>query len=711
MMRFAWVTMASAVLLAGCGGGLSSPDFKGDLVGFDILFPNSNTAGAQARAAPGTTFQFSAVGLYSLPPGTAASATTVSCPSASDPSRVCRPGEIDGVTWSIDPTGTVNGQPLATINSDGLATALRRGYAQVRARASGFPDATQQLIVNGPVVQGIAVTVVNAKYGTTFPASPTPSVPTGRSFALTGTATCDRGFAGGDATGDGPVAASTSNCVNGANANYQFNWSLGDTTSANAAEFSPASGIAKSILAKTKLFGPLEIVARITNEEGQVIQQATALNAGTRVLDDIVVSSDPSQAQPVPVVIGTKTRFIARGLFSDGNIDDIRSTDLKSGLVWSKDASAVGDIQIENPTGTSPNAAVLVSGVTVGITGLTAKSTNTETNVPNKPDGLELEDRVTVDVKTFGLLRLVDICPFESLGTECRQNVQLPLNTTTKFKARGFFQDSPNTPRDIDPTKIPLTWSKTVTASSGDVTVVSSGGVTTGEFTATKLGTVTLNVAISDPLVEPAANPRQASAGATVIEALCRDQLLTTNGATAAGSSNNVSNLGNVIDSAPDTFGQITVTQPGALPITGGDVESASFRRDGTVVSPAVAGTSVGFLVSYAATFNPEQLITIQTLDAQGNIVQGNDEDDGAQLRVAASDTGVSRNVGSTPTRLFAVKASATMPFTGLRIRVRPPEAEDFPTDPTQLLAFLASLAGGDDFNVQVWAACADFGN
>lgn len=693
MMRFAWVTMASAVLLAGCGGGLSSPDFKGDLVGFDIVYPNSTSQTAQARTAPGTTFQFSAIGLYSLPPGTSATTpNTRPCPSTSDPSRVCRQGEISGVTWSVDPTGTVNGQPLATINGDGLATALRRGYAQVRARAAGFPDVTEQLIVNGPVVQGINMTVANAKYGTTFPSSPTPSVPTGRSFALTGTATCDRGFSGGEATGDGPVSASTSNCVNGANASYQFSWSLGDTTNPNAAEFSPASGIAKSILAKTKLFGPLEVVARITNEEGQVVQQSVALDAGIRVLDDIVVSADPAQAQPVPVVIGTKTRFIARGLFSDGNIDDIRSSDLKAALVWSKDASAVGDIQIENATGTSPNAAVLVSGVTVGVTGLTAKSTNTETNVPNKPDGLELEDRVTIDVKTFGLLRLVDVCPFDSVGAECRQNIQLPLNTTTKFKVRGNFQDSPNTPRDIDPTKIPVTWSKTVTPASGDVTVLSSGGVTSGEFTATKTGPVTINVGITDPMVEQAANPRTISTTVTVVEPVCRDQLLAGNGSVATGSSSNVTNTGNVTDSNQDNFALIRIT-----PTT--DTEELTVQRAATTVTPGATGIQVGFLITSDPEFNAGASSEIETLNASGAVVQ--------TLTVSATE------LSTLPMRdgktVIAAKANATQPFTGIRfVAEAPPFSTGSPLDALLVpLATLLSLGGSAD--VQVYAACADF--
>lgn len=714
MMRFAWVTMASAVLLAGCGGGLSSPDFKGDLVGFDIVYPNSTSPTAQARTAPGTTFQFSAVGLYSLPPGTSATTpNTRSCPSASDPSRVCRQGEINGVTWSVDPTGTVNGQPLATINADGLATGLRRGYAQVRARAAGFPDVTEQLIVNGPVIQAINVAVVNAKFGTTFTPPGVPKVPTGRSFALTGTASCDRGFTGGEATGDGPVAASPNNCVNGANASYQFNWSLGDTTNPGAGDFSPASGVGKSILLKTKQLGPFEALARFTNEEGVEVRTSVALEAGPRVLDDILVSSDPAQTAPVSVLLKAKTRFIARGLFSDGAVDVIRPGDLQTDtqLVWSEDASPVGDVTIEN-SAAAPNSAVLVTGVITGATGLIVKGFNNENEGKADPTGLELEDRIAVIVRSAGLRALADICPFVSSGTECLQNRQLPRGVDVKFKARGFFDDNPNTPRDIDPQQIPLVWSVTETPTGGRATAITTGTapniVTTGEIRGTAQGPVTINVELADDTVEPAATTREISTAATVVEALCADQFLTSNGATGAGSSAEVSNIGNVLDSNPDTPGVITVTGEGLL--LPGSEETMSIRRDATSVVPPVAGYNIGFLVSFDEEFvNPESIMSVQTLGADGAVIQGNAS---GQLAVTASNTGTNRVVGSGTRTVWAIKARATQPFAGIRLRVvGPASAPPSSPDPSALTALLDLLIGGGETDVQVWGACAQFTN
>lgn len=683
MNRFAWLLTAGAVLLTGCGGGVSSPDFQGQLVGVDILYPNSTASNPKAVVMPGSTLQFSAVGLYSAPPGTPSStAGVVPCPSASDSTRVCRQGSIDGVTWSLDSSSTGIAGPIATINATGLVSGLRRGTGTVRARVANLEDAVETVIVNGAVLRSIAITATDVKNNVTA-----TSVPTGRSFVLTGVATCESGYAGG--SGD-ELPNSNAPCTN---LDYQFSWALPATTDQATVEFLPTSRIGESIAVKTKKFGPFQIVASFVNEEGIRKEATIPLSATERVLDDIVVAADPVQAAPVPVVIGAQTRFVAKGVFSDGNTDDIREGDLKAStaLVWTQDASSVGKITIQNATG-SPNAAVLVSGDVVGITGLTAKGFNTETTPTG---GLPLEDRIGVDVKTFGLLGLVDICPFDSIGTECLQNRQLPIGSTTKFKVRGRFQDNPSVARDIDPTKISLTWSKTVTPSTGDVTVVSAGtpAVTTGEFVATRQGTVTLNVAISDVNVEPAANPRQISTTATVTEAVCRDQLLTSNGTSGTGSSNNVRNIGNAIDSNADSFATVSVTPP--LLLIGGE-ESLSLQRTATSVIPTPS-RSVGFILAPGADFNADASAQVETLDAAGNVVQ--------RLAVASSSL-PSRNGEA----VVAAKASATLPFTGLRLVASAPTSEPSGTPLDILLGPLFDLlTGGGSVDIHVYGACADF--
>jgi len=641
---------------------------------------------ATASVEPDNSVQFTAEGLYLADAG--ATGTEDCSGSATDAdTRVCSVGPAPaGLSWSVDPVSS--GTAIASINSSsGLASGLRRGLATVRARVTNLPEKTATLTVNGPVLSSVTISAVDAKNNVAA-----TTVPTGRSFVLTGVATCESGFPGGTgANAPNPSATCT-------NQDYQYSWSLPSTTDPATVEFTPTSATGESIAVKTKRFGSFQIIARYLNEEGLQKEATVSLNASERVLDDILVSADPVQAAPVPVIIGTKTRFIAKGVFSDGNTDDIRAGDLKTALVWTQDASAVGKVTIEQ-SATSPNAAVLVSGDTVGITGLTATSSNTETGIPGKPNGLELADRIGVEVKTFGLLGLVDICPFDSVGSECLQSPQLPLGTTTKFKVRGSFQDSPNVPRDIDPSKIGLTWSKTVTPSSGDVTVVSAGtpAVTTGEFTATKLGAVTLNVVIANPLVEQAAAPRQVSSGVTVIESLCRDQLLASNGTTSAVSSSNVTNAGNAIDSDANSFATMTLT-PGF--IIAGDDETVSYQRSGTVVVPPGAGLSVGFLVSYDPTLFPADTnATIQTLNAAGAVVQ--------DFAVSASQ------LTAQPTRngqtLAALKINVTMPFTGLRLTLTPPDAES-PAPPTNtpLDALLALLGGGGETDVNVYGTCAN---
>lgn len=646
---------------------------------------NYRVVPATATVEPAHSVQFSAEGLYLAADGATG---TEDCTGSvtDDDTRMCSVGPAPaGLSWSVDPVSA--GTAIASINSNsGLANGLRRGKATIRARVTNLPDKTAVLTVDGPVLRSVSISSVDAKNNVAA-----TTVPTGRSFVLTGVATCESGFSGGEPTN--PPATAT--CTN---QDYQYTWSLPSTTDPATVEFTPASAVGESIAVKTKRFGSFQIIARYLNEEGIQKEATITLNASERVLDDIIVSADPVQAAPVPVVIGTKTRFIAKGVFSDGNTSDIRAGDLKTALVWAADSSAVGKITIEQST-TSPNAAVLVSGDTVGITGLTASSTNTETGIPGKPNGLELEDRIGVEVKTFGLLGLVDICPFESVGTECQQSLQLPLGSTTKFKVRGKFQDNPNVPRDIDPAKIALTWSKTVTATSGDVTVVSSGtpAVTTGEFTATKLGAVTLNVSITDPLVEPAATPRQIGANATVIEALCRDQLLASNGTTSAVSSSNVTDAGNAIDSNADSFAKMVV-EPGF--IIAGVTETVTYQRTSTLVTPATGGQPVGFLVNYTADeFPADTNAKIQTLNADGSVVQ--------DFAVSASSlTSVPARNGES---LSAFKINATLPFTGLRLSLIPPDPEPPFSTGTPLDALLALLSTGGSTEIHVYGTCANF--
>lgn len=678
MNRILGLFAATGLVLSACGGGsIQSPDFTPVLQGIDITYPGaSNTS--TATVAPGSTLQLTALGLYSTPPGTTsanAGAQVVSCPTAGNASAVCTLGAVSGVSWSVDPVNNSTG-PIASIDNSGNASGLRRGTAVVRAKTGGF-ETTETLKVSGTVLSEV-----------TIGASPSTSVPTGRSITLTATPKC---------TND---AGTTVSCVR---TDYVFSWALSSTFPAETVEFTPSSAQGKTVIAKTKRFGDFVIEVSVTNEEGTVLMTPQALTATERVLDDVIVSADPVQSTPVPIIVGTKTRFVARGLFSDGAIADIRSQDVNGALTWTQDASSVGAITIENQTDAngvvSPNAAVLVSGDQVGATGLNVNGRNTETTGVNGPNGLLLSDRIALEVKTFGLLGLADICPFDAIGSTCPQNLQLPLSSITKFKARGFFSDSPNSPRDIDPTKIALTWGKTVTTTSGDVRVVGEPSNTTGEYEATLGGPVTLTVSMTNALQEPNATPRTLNANVTVIEPICREQFFASNGTSSTVSSSDVTNAGNVIDADQNTFGTITLT-PGAL-LGNGD-QSMSFQRTGTVITPTTTpAQTAGFIIAYDEdVFSPDSLASIQTLNAQGTVVQ--------DLAVSSSQ------LSSIPQRnnetLVAVKINPTMPFTGMRLTVTAPDPEA--TVPIPVLGdLLALLLGGGDTDVHVYALCSSFSN
>lgn len=678
MNRILGLFAAAGVLLSACGGGgIQSPDFTPVLQGINITYPGK-TASSVATVTPGGSLQFSAVGLYSTPPGTAASNNTVACQTASNGIGVCTLGQISGVSWSVDPVSGNTGA-VATVDNTGKATGARRGNATIRAKAGGF-EATDRLLVSGAVLESVQITP-----------TPSDSVPTGRSITLKATPLCaDQG------------TTSNANCVPGKV--YNYSWALPSTFPAGTVEFTSGT-VGESVVVKTKRFGKFTIDVSTTNEEGtRVMQSSPQLDATERVLEDILVSADPAQNAPVPIVVGTKTRFVARGLFSDGAIDDIRAADVKAPLTWTADGSSVGKITIEeqkdaNGAVTSPNSAVLVSGDQVGTTGLTVNGRNIETTGASGPNGLQLSDRIGLEVKTFGLVGLADICPFDSVGDACAQNLQLPLNSRTKFKARGFFSDSPRSARDIDPTKIALTWGKSTTASTGDVDVVGAPNATTGEYTATRAGPVTLTVALTNAQQEPNATPRTVSANALIIEPICREQFFASNGTTSAVSSTNVTNAGSVIDTDPNSFGTITLTSPSLL---GGDDEFMSFQRAATLVTPTTTpAQTAGFIIAYDRdVFSPDSLAKIQTLNASGAVVQ--------DLTVSSSQlSSIPQRNGET---LVAAKVTPTLPFTGMRFTVTPPD----PTAPVPIPVvgdLLALLLGGGETDVHVYAACSSFSN
>jgi len=678
MKRIFGSLAVSCMLLSGCGGKLQSPDFDATLRSIDIIF--TPVAGsATALTAPGSEFQFTAVGRYSTPPGTKADAQrNVPCTDGS--ADVCTLGEISGVSWSVDPSTNAAGA-IASINASGRATGLRRGNATIRAKLEGF-ESTEALTVDGPVLTSFTITTTP-----TAAATGVTSVPTGRSVTLTAVPSCSN-------------LAGTTPCTK----DYTtYSWVIPAPFPGDTVTFTPASAAGKSIIAKTKRFGAFSIDASIQNEEKDTVTSTASINATNRVLDDIIVAADPNVAEPVPLLKGARTRFVARGIFSDGSTGEISAADLggaSKSLTWTPDSSSVGQIDAGDiETSPAPNTAVIVTvkpGARLGASGLTASGVNIETT----PEPLAIDDRIPVEVRDLGLIAVTNICllrPFEDVGNTCSSDIQIPATETFTFKAKGTFEgDAAGVERDLDPALIGLTWGKS--PASTNITVTPATGEVRGDAQGVATVTVGLNTGVA-----PTVTDRGELKAITVIDQQCRDQLLLSNGAaattadsdTTVASSSQVTNAGNVIDAVSSTFGTFTV----ASSLTGEDL-SMIFRRDGRVITPSASGgQNVSFLLQYAdPELIPSDLLQFQTLDASGAVVQ-TFNNVSPQTTVRGAQT------------FYQYSANATMPFAGLRVNVAVPSfgLGDILTNPANLpTALLALLGVGGSFDVNVYTACAN---
>lgn len=731
MKRILGIFAASTLLLTACGGGgLQSPSFTPVLAGIFIASQAESTpTTGTLLVVPGGTLQLAARGLYSTPPGTVASATNVACPTTERPDSLCTLGDVSGVTFSIDPQAN-SSQPLASVNSVGLVSGLRRGQATVRARLAGFTDASRSLIVNGPVLASIAVAVRDVKNNADLPRAgeTVPSVPVGRVMQLTGTATCSTG---GNGTGL-PLQTGPQICTN---QNYNFNWSLPAATPADTVTFIPSSAVGETIAVKTQRFGPFRVEVRFTNEEGDLKDAFEDLLATARVLDDIIVQADPVQAEPISIIKGTRVRFVAKGLFSDGSTDDVVEADLsaarpnpaptntRSGrrFTWKQDASFVGGpVVIEQPGDTNGNGtidagepdlfnnSVIVSvqetansPAVVGSNGLMATAFNIE------PATLQVDDRAAIRIDDLGLTAITRICLASDLGSACTINTQLQAGgDPVKYVARGTFQgDAVGTERNIDPRTIPIQFSASTTSSTLIQVNVDGdrdgqdGDPTTGTNTAIDFDDVGSVRGINQGLARLIAtlpngfattiSDRDEAIDIAVVERQCRDQLLTGNGTVASAENgelvgiSEVSDEGNVIDGIPNTTGVFFVGPSLLL----GTTLSMDFRRDATPLLAAGGTQNVGFVLrdldGYVASGNTR----IITLNATGGEVE---------TLESISPSAVQTVDGAG----VLIQAQASQAFSGVRLELDIPMLLGIPgTLPTAILS---------GYEVRVYSACAD---
>ncbi len=222
--------------------------------------------------------------------------------------------------WSSQPAG------IATINSTGLATPLKEGFATITATFGGVSGSTT-LMVNAPSLVSIAVT----------PASQSVALGQEQQFTATGTLS--------DGTTEDFTASAT--------------WTSSNT---HVATIAGTAGLA-STLAR----GTTTITATLA---GVTSNAATLTVVSAKLASITVTPSNPS------IVIGLTRQFTATGTFTDGT-----SQVMTTAVTWSSSSTAVAFISnafgtqgLATSTGTGSTTITATSGSISGSTVLTVSA-------------------------------------------------------------------------------------------------------------------------------------------------------------------------------------------------------------------------------------------------------------------------------------------------------------------------------------------------
>lgn len=129
MKGFRVLAALFALLIAGCGDSIKSPDFSSQLLGLSLSPLN-------AAAPAGGTVQLTLLGEYSSQPG-------------SNPPTETRP--VAEATYTVTPAS------VASVDAAGLVTTLTEGTATIVASAGGETSNSITLTVGAPALTGIVV--------------------------------------------------------------------------------------------------------------------------------------------------------------------------------------------------------------------------------------------------------------------------------------------------------------------------------------------------------------------------------------------------------------------------------------------------------------------------------------------------------------------------------------------------------------------------
>jgi uncharacterized protein YjdB len=664
------------LIAVGCGdGGVQSPDFTPELQAIAVV-PTS------ASVAAGRTVQFTAMGTWTLPPGSGAATEQ-------------RP--VGSAEWHVSNAN-------ASIDENGLATGLVIGSSQITASADGHESDPADLTITAAELESIAITPDNPTIslgnsqvlqatgtfsdGTTAPVSVNwVSSNTGAATVApaSGTSTTAQSVATGSTT----ITGSTTYTPSGGTTPI----TVEDSVVLTVGPFQPTlASITVSPDSATQPLGrpqqfaadgqcttapfsptlapcnPADVGATITwsvgtpsiatiDAQGVAVGQAvgsttviatsgTITDSATFTVTQAVVTDLIVAPATASIAAGGSQVFTATAVFSDGATGPIQ-------VDWASSAPAVATV-----APATDSAQTTATGLTVGTTTITASTTNTL--------GEPVDGTATLDVTG---VTLTDLLRVETAAGEPQGRVA--PGRAVEFIAIGRFSD--NTEAPIDDSNI--TW----TSGSTAIATVDADGFATG---VAKGQTDITAMRVDQPT-------DTASAPLTVTDPVCTTELLASDGATVVPFTTplcvgcTVSNEGNIINANPDDFGLVSTTVGLIGAEAGVTASPANVNPPYTV--PFGAGNNAGFVIGkpLGTLLTAEVLSQVFVSTLLDGVVQESTSTGVTPLRLDLLGVNL---VGASETALVSFKTS--LPYDAIQLTVNSGTA--------------SALS-----NVQVYQACA----
>lgn len=583
----------SALIAVGCGGdSVQSPDFTPVLQSLTIQPQNP------AEVPAGRTQQFTAIGTYTLPPG-------------SNSATEDRP--VSGASWTVSNAN-------ASIDGNGLATALLEGTVEIGASFDGVSATDTATLTIGPaVLESISIDP-----------SPAPNISLGNSQEFTATGTYSDGTTApvsvdwessntGVATVDPAVGDSTTatSVAEGTTTITATSGDLEDSVTLTVGPFEPT--LASLTVAPDPGISPegrplqFTVTAQCTMAAfsptlGACPTQPTVTwsvaNAPTETLTSRVARIDATSGEAVGERVGNAIVTATSGSVSDNAafnviapvVDSITVvlTPSSVALGGTAEATAIatfsngdtGPIVVDTWTSTDTGVATLDPTIDSATTTATSQDVGTTNIVASFDNGFDPDPITGQATLTVTGVTLVDLLRVETAAGD--PSGRVTVDRQIEFVAIGRFSD--NSEAVIDDANI--TWSS---SNTGIATVGTDGfaaGVTPGQvqITATRVD------APSD----------SASAPLLVTDTVCTTPLLAVpDGATAVEFASplcvgcTVDNEGNIVNANTEDFATVTTTV-GLLGATAG-VTVAPGASPVNYTLPFPGGDNAGFIIGKPA--------------------------------------------------------------------------------------------------------------